>query len=303
MIKLPFVEKYRAKNLDEIVLDENSKELIFNAISEGNMPNLFFHSYSAGTGKTSMAKIIIATIGCDKLTLNASDERGIDTIREKVSGFCKTMSMIKDIKKCVFLDEADYLTSQAQASLRNLMEEVSSNAFFILTANYEEKIIAPLRSRCISINFNTPPRHAIGQRLIEIVNKEKLDVEVEVLDDMIDYFYPDIRSMVSSLQAIKLGANYEDMFKQYKVFKEVLTEISRGKYDRVRQRIINEQIDVKRFIKWLFEKTVDLNLPFNKVGELCLILSDIEKYISNGVTPKIIFLANIVRLNKCLTIN
>lgn len=298
MNKMPFTEVYRPKTLDDIALDLNNKKLLFNIIAEGSMPNLFFYSYSAGTGKTSMAKIIIDLIGCDKLTLNASDERGIDTIREKVSSFCKTMSMTSGLKKCVFLDEADYLTSTAQASLRNLMEEVSSNAFFILTANYEEKIISPIRSRCIGINFNKPPKDQICNRLQGICKTEK--IKIDYLDNLINHFYPDIRSMVSALQAIKLGKDYKEFFKQEELYKETLKEIATGKFDAVRAKIINEQIDIKRFVKWLFDSTVDLNLPFEKVGELCLILSDIEKYIVNGVTPKIIFLANIVRMNKCL---
>jgi len=301
MNKLPFIEKYRASNLDEIVLDLNSKELIFNAISEGNMPNFFFYSHSAGTGKTSMAKIIIATLACDKLVLNASDERGIDTIREKVSGFCKSMSMIKGAKRCVFLDEADYLTSQAQASLRNLMEEVSSNAFFILTANYEDKIIDALKSRCtIQINFNSPNEEEIEARLLEICANEK--IETDYIPNIIENFYPDIRSMVSSLQSIKLGKDFSSIFKELEIFKTVVKEIASGKFDSVRNRIVNDGIDVPRFVKWLFKKTVELNLSPERVSELCLILADIEKYIVQGVTPKIIFLANIVRLQKCLKV-
>lgn len=300
MNKIPFTERYRATSLNDLVLDNSNKELIFNIISEGNIPNLLLYSNSAGTGKTSMAKIIISTIGCDKLILNASSERGIDTIREKVSSFCKTMSMVKGVKKCVFLDEAEYLTTLAQASLRNLMEEVSSNAFFILTANYEDKIIEPIRSRCMAINFNSPNKVDIQTRLEEICIKEDLDAPY--IGDIIEYFYPDIRSMVSALQAIKLGKDYEEVFKQEDIFKQVLKEIVEEKYDLIRQKIINDSIDVKRFVKWLFEKTVYLNLPFEKVGELCLVLSDIEKYISNGVTPKIILLANIKRLKQCLTI-
>ena len=124
-------------------------------IGQNDIQNLIFYG-PAGTGKTTLAKLIVKNIDCDYLYINASDERGIETIRDKVSGFASTMSF-KPLK-IIILDEADFLTIQAQASLRNVIEEFSQNCRFILTCNYVERIIDPLQSRCQTLKIVPPSK-------------------------------------------------------------------------------------------------------------------------------------------------
>ena len=139
------VEKYRSKVLDEYVGNENIKKTIQQYLNQNDIQNLIFYG-PAGTGKTTLAKLIVRNLDCDYLYINASDERGIETIRDKVSGFASTASF-KPLK-VVILDEADFLTIQAQASLRNVIETFSRTTRFIMTCNYVERIIDPLQSRC-----------------------------------------------------------------------------------------------------------------------------------------------------------
>ena len=140
-----WVEKYRPQVLEDYVGNEVIKNKIADYIKERSIQYLLFYGV-AGTGKTTLAKLITKNIDCDLLYLNASDERGIDTIREKIQPFAASMGF-NDIK-IVILDEADYLTPQAQATLRHTIEACSSTTRFILTCNYLERIISPLQSRC-----------------------------------------------------------------------------------------------------------------------------------------------------------
>ena len=146
------VEKYRPTNLDNYVGNESIKKSISNYIGQNDIQNLIFYG-PAGTGKTTLAKLIVKNIECDHIYINASDERGIETIRDKVSGFASVMSF-KPIK-VVILDEADFLTIQAQASLRNVIETFSRTTRFILTCNFVERIIDPFTIKMSNIKDST----------------------------------------------------------------------------------------------------------------------------------------------------
>jgi replication factor C small subunit len=136
------VEKYRPSNLKGYVGNEHLKEVIAKYLDQNDIQNFIFYG-PAGTGKTTLAKLIIKNLDCDYLYINASDERGIETIRDKVSSFASVASF-KPIK-VVILDEADFLTIQAQASLRNIIETFSRTTRFIMTCNFVERIIDPLQ--------------------------------------------------------------------------------------------------------------------------------------------------------------
>ena len=140
-----WVEKYRSNTLDNYVGNENIKQTIQKYLDQNDIQNFLFYG-PAGTGKTTLAKLIVNNLDCDYLYINASDERGIDTIRDKVSGFASAASF-KSLK-VVILDEADFITIQGQAALRNVIETYSRTTRFILTCNFVERIIDPLQSRC-----------------------------------------------------------------------------------------------------------------------------------------------------------
>ena len=193
-----WVEKYRPQILEDYVGNEVIKNKITDYLTQGSIQNLLFHGV-AGTGKTTLAKLIAKNLNCDLLYLNASDERGIDTIREKIIPFASTMSF-NDVK-IIILDEADYLTPQAQATLRNTMETFSSSTRFILTCNYLERIISPLQSRCQTFEITPPSKTEVTEHISNITAEEKLfDVEIEDVQKVVNTHYPDIRKIINTIQ-------------------------------------------------------------------------------------------------------
>jgi len=192
-----WVEKYRPQVLEDYVGNEVIKNKITDYLKQGSIQNLLFHGV-AGTGKTTLAKLIAKNLNCDLLYLNASDERGIDTIRDKIVPFASTMSF-RDIK-IVILDEADYLTPQAQATLRNTIESCSKTTRFILTCNYLERIISPLQSRCQTFEITPPSKQEVNYKCQDILTKEKILFYDNNIEDVINTHYPDIRKIINTLQ-------------------------------------------------------------------------------------------------------
>ena len=192
-----WVEKYRPQVLEDYVGNEVIKNKIADYIKESSIQNLLFYGV-AGTGKTTLAKLITKNIDCDLLYLNASDERGIDTIREKIQPFASSMGF-NDVK-IVILDEADYLTPQAQATLRHTIEACSSTTRFILTCNYLERIISPLQSRCQTFEITPPSKQEVNYKCQNILTKEKILFYDNNIDDVINTHYPDIRKIINTLQ-------------------------------------------------------------------------------------------------------
>ena len=191
------VERYRSKTLDKYVGNENIKKTIQQYLDQNDIQNFIFYG-PAGTGKTTLAKLIVNNLDCDHIYINASDERGIETIRDKVSGFSSVMSF-KPIK-VVILDEADFLTIQAQASLRNVIETFSRTTRFILTCNYIERIIDPLQSRCQVMKIIPPEKMDIARHLRWVLAQEEIEVEPKDLKIIVNQYYPDLRKMLNAIQ-------------------------------------------------------------------------------------------------------
>jgi len=192
-----WVEKYRPQTLKEYVGNEVIKDKISDYLNQGSIQNLLLHGV-AGTGKTTLAKLIANNLNCDLLYINASDERGIDTIREKIIPFASSLGF-GDVK-IVILDEADYITPQAQATLRNTMESFSGNTRFILTCNYLERIISPLQSRCQTLEIKPPSKQDVAWRCVDICKEEKVDIDNIALKTIINAYYPDIRKTINTIQ-------------------------------------------------------------------------------------------------------
>jgi len=192
-----FVEKYRSKTLDEYVGNKQLKQIVAKYIANNDLQNLLLYG-TPGTGKTTLAKLIVNNFDCDYLYINASDERGIDTIRDKVQGFASSASF-KPIK-IVILDEADFLTIQAQASLRNIIETYSRTTRFILTCNYLERIIDPLQSRCQVLKITPPSKKEVAQHVSVILDTEYIEYTVEDLVSVVNKHYPDVRKILNTCQ-------------------------------------------------------------------------------------------------------
>ena len=192
-----WVEKYRPTTLDGYVGNEVIKNKIEDYLKQGSIQNLLLHGV-AGTGKTTLAKLLVKNIDCDYLYINASDERGIDTIREKIQPFALSMGF-NDVK-IVILDEADYLTPQAQATLRHTIEACSATTRFILTCNYLERIISPLQSRCQTFEIIPPSKREVWQKCKTILNDENISSSPKEVEPIVDAHYPDIRKIINTLQ-------------------------------------------------------------------------------------------------------
>ena len=191
-----WVEKYRPQTLEEYVGNETIKNKIADYLKQGSIQNLLFHGV-AGTGKTTLAKLIAKNLNCDLLYINASDERGIGTIRDKIIPFASSMSF-NDVK-IVILDEADYITPQAQATLRNTIESCSATTRFIFTCNYLERIISPLQSRCQTFEITPPSKEEVFKKLEFILDEEgMLDYVIPI--EIINTYYPDIRKVINTTQ-------------------------------------------------------------------------------------------------------
>jgi replication factor C small subunit len=192
-----WVEKYRSQNLDTYVGNEGVKAFISKCITTNDIPHLLLYG-KPGTGKTTLAKLITKNIQCDVMYINASDERGIDTIRDKIVDFASVNSF-KPIK-IIILDESDYITAQAQAALRNVMETYSAKTRFILTANYAERIIDPLKSRCQTFHIEPPAKGDVAKHLAWILDQEEVKYELSDIAALVKTYYPDIRKIINATQ-------------------------------------------------------------------------------------------------------
>jgi DNA polymerase III delta prime subunit len=196
-----FVEKYRPRKLEDIVLTNEERAYFESLKSKDEIPNLLFAG-NPGTGKTTLSKIIATDIlDCQYLYINASDENGIDTIRSKVIGFASTKSLDGKLKIVLF-DECDALTLDSQKALRNVIEEYSHNTRFIFTCNYLFKIIPALQSRCQIFNL-TPPLDGVLNRVVAILKNEGIavpDTEKPNLVELVRSGYPDMRRIINDIQ-------------------------------------------------------------------------------------------------------
>ena len=192
-----WVEKYRPTTLDTYIGNEHLKEKVKIYLESEDVPHLLLYGV-AGTGKTTLAKIITKNIDCDYLYINASDENNVDNVRTKIKNFASTIGF-KELK-IVILDESDFLTPNAQAALRNLMETFSKHCRFILTCNYVERIIDPIQSRCQSYKITPPSRKEVALHLKNILETEGVDFKLDDLAMVVNAGYPDIRRVINSAQ-------------------------------------------------------------------------------------------------------
>ncbi len=199
-----WVEKYRPSSLDTYIGNEHLKSKVKVYLESGDLPHLLFYG-RAGTGKTTLAKLLVKNIECDYLYINASDENSVDTVRNKVRQFASTVGF-KDLK-IIILDECDYITPNAQAALRNLMETFSKHCRFILTCNYVERIIDPIQSRCQSFQVIPPSKSEVAKHLHNILVQENVIDTVEDIKILVDSSSPDIRRVINSAQRNGVNGN------------------------------------------------------------------------------------------------
>ena len=270
-----YVERFRPTTLETYVGNESVKDTIQTYLNIGDIQNFIFYG-PPGTGKTTLAKIIVKNLNCDYLYINASDENGIDTIREKVKGFASTVSF--NGIKVVILDEADFITIQGQAALRNVIETFSRSTRFILTCNFVERIIDPLQSRCQVLKIVPPTKQDVYNHLTWILADQlNISYEPEDLKTLIVQYYPDMRKMLNVLQmSIKDDSVVldETVLTSNNYIKEVLKELAGKKnWITIRQTIADSNVkDFEELYRSLFEYSS--KYAPGKEGSVAIILNE-----------------------------
>ena len=295
-----FVEKYRPKNLDDFVGDNTVRTKIQEYLNTGKLQNLLLFG-PAGTGKTSLAKLIVDQLGADHLYINASDERGIDTIRDKIIPFASSIGF--NGLKVVILDESDYLTAQAQATLRNVMESFSASCRFILTCNYLDRIISPLQSRCMAFGIIPPSKKEVAQQMVNILKEENYQFELDDIALIVNAVYPDIRRVINSAQRQiidgKLTIDTSSVIQNnYKL--QLLEMLSNGsKLNDIRKLIADNSIsDYSELFRLLYDE-VD-NYGKGKQAECIMNIAEAQFQDVNVVDKEINFMSLIIRIMRIL---
>jgi DNA polymerase III delta prime subunit len=277
-----WVEKYRPTKLEDYVGNEHLKSKVEGYLESGDVPHLLLYG-KAGTGKTTLAKLIVNSIECDYIIINASDENNVDTVRNKVKNFASSMGF-KPFK-IVIMDEFDYMTPNAQAILRNLMETFSRHCRFILTCNYVEKVIEPIQSRCQSFQIVPPTKKDVAIQMSKILKSENIEFDIKDLVPIIDASYPDIRKVINTCQlnsnkgTLKVDVQnlLENDYKMKVVDILKSKDDKRNKYMKVRQAIIDSKAtDFSDLYTILYDK-VDEYAGDNTAGVILLLGDGVSK--------------------------
>ena len=258
-----WVEKYRPQTLNDYIGNDLLKEKVQSYLDNNDVPHLLLYG-KAGTGKTTLAKIIAQTIECDMMVINASDENNVETVRNKVKNFASGAGF-KGFK-IIILDEFDYMTPNAQAILRNLMETFSRHTRFILTCNYHEKIIEPILSRCQTFAVNPPSKKEVAVHVTDILTKEGIQFDIKDVADIISSFYPDIRRIMNTcqLQSSKGVLKVDKQTILQADFKNKIIDIlasgeeKRNAYTQIRQIVGDNKVnDFSELYSALYERLDD----------------------------------------------
>ena len=271
-------EKYRPDTLEGYICKEDTKQKFDEFIKQQDIPHLLFAG-KPGAGKTTIAKILVKNIDCDYLYINATDERSIDVMRDKVGAFAAAGSF-KPLK-IVILDEATHILQAGQVILLNMMETYSLTTRFILTGNYPERLIDPLRSRCQEFDLAPPSKKVIAQHISVILDKEDIEYEIPDLVTIVNKYFPDFRKIINNCQkytidgALRLDtmSNSNDNYKD-----ALLAELKKPSvksFNNIRQIIANTDLeDFDDVYKFLYSK---LNEYSN--GNEGIVICYLEEYM------------------------
>jgi replication factor C small subunit len=300
-----WAEKYRPKTVQDTILPDILKKKFQKYVDDRMVPNLIL-SGTSGVGKTTIARAMLEELECDYIIINGSMNGGIDTLRNDIKNFASTVSFSGG-RKIVILDEADYLTPQTQAALRNFMEEFSKNCGFILTCNFKNRIIAPLHSRCSVIDFkianSDKPKLAaqLLKRCEEILTKEGVDYDKQALAAVIMKFYPDNRRILNELQrygasgkidsGILAGMSNEN-------FRDLVTLVKEKKWKDMR-KWVGENLDTEptALMRKFYDQAFDLIEP-QSIPTMVLLIADYQ-YKAGFVADQEINL--VAFLTQCMT--
>ena len=294
-----WVERYRPTQLENYVGNEHLKAKVERYIKSNDVPHLLLYG-RAGTGKTTLAKLIVKNIECDYLYINASDENSVDTVRNKVRQFASTIGF-KDMKVIV-LDECDYITPNAQAALRNLMETFSKHCRFILTCNFVERIIDPLQSRCQVFEIIPPSKKDVAVHLTKVMELESITYENEDLKVLIDSSYPDVRKIINATQrsvvdnkvVMDRQSTIQNDYK-LKVLDILKTQDKKTAFSNLRQLLADNAIrDYSDCFRLLYDNVDEF--AAGNMAAVILILARYEQSDMQVVDKEINFMAMLIEL-------
>jgi DNA polymerase III delta prime subunit len=256
-----WVEKYRPATIDQYVFtDKVTEDQVRHWIKDGGFPHLLLFG-SAGTGKTTLAKILIQAVGVidvDVLFVNGSKEgRKIEWLRNTLENFCQTMPFGNF--KVVLIDEADYLTKDSvQPAMRNLMEEYADTVRFILTCNYPNRIISPLKSRCHEILIEKSDLTEFTARAATILVSEEIEFDLDTLDLYVRSTYPDLRKCINMLQSNSTSGSLNvpnDIANTAEYMVEVVNRLKSGRLREARQLLCanTRQDEMEDIFRWAYD--------------------------------------------------
>ena len=295
-----WVERYRPSDLNTYIGNEHLKSKVSIYLESEDVPHLLLYGV-AGTGKTTLAKIITNNIDCDCLYINASDENNVDNVRTKIKNFASSIGF--RTLKVVILDEADFLTPNAQAALRNLMETFSKHCRFILTCNYVERIIDPIQSRCQPYKIVPPSRKEVALQLKNIFETENVTFKLDDLALIVNGGYPDIRRVINSAQRqvvdgeLKIDVS-SVIQSNYKI--QLLEMLGDGsKFNDIRKLIADNSVsDYAELYRLLYDE-VD-NYSNGKVAECILAIAEGEFNDVNVVDKEICFMSTLIKIMRII---
>ncbi|MCD6244308.1 MAG: replication factor C small subunit [Candidatus Korarchaeota archaeon] len=310
-----WIEKYRPRTLDEVVDQEDVIRALKGFVKKKSMPHLLFAG-PAGTGKTTTALALAHDIyeseellRANYLELNASDERGIDTIRTKIKDFAKTAPFGEVPFKIIHLDEADSLTADAQHALRRIMEMYSATTRFILACNYSSKIIEPIQSRTAVFRFGPIPEEAVKERILMIAEKEKVKYTEDGISAIVYVAEGDLRRAINILQTASAMADLVDAKLVYRVaglahpeeIKGMINAAMKGKFiaarDMLRNLMINYGMSAQDVVKQLNREILaSKSIPDKLKAELMVFMSDVDYRITEGAHGDIQLAALLAKL-------
>lgn len=255
-----WTEKYRPKDVNGYVFtDVSVKEQVDEWIKDGHIPHLLLHG-PAGTGKTTLAKILVNQLGIDSydfLQVNASRDNGVDFLKTKIEGFVSTLPF--GHLKIVLLDEADYLSPNAQGLLRGLMETYAAQARFILTCNLVHKVITPLKSRCTELHINKTDQVEFFTRAATVLATEEVTYEPEVLASYVAATYPDLRKCLNLLQSNSKNGellNPKDADSSTQDYKLVMVDLFKRRKIKEARKLLCEQArpeEMDEIFRWMYD--------------------------------------------------
>ena len=257
-----YVEKYRPHKIEDCILPERLKSVFQEYVTKGDIPNLMLTG-TAGCGKTTVAKAMCEEIGCNFLFINSSDERGIDTLRTKIKGYASTVSLTGG-RKVIILDEADYLTPEAQAGLRGAIEEFSENCSFIFTCNFKARLIDALHSRCSVIDFSLKGDEKqkmaaqMYKRLTNILSQEDITYDKDVLGKIVQRYFPDYRRTLNELQRYSTSGNIDagvlSQVESVRKLDDLIKYLKDKDFSAMRKWVVNNSdIDQSRIFRSIYD--------------------------------------------------